>query len=378
MKIDDESIHVHVECKHGFALISGIRDDTLQPACFKENCRKQGEIWLQSQGLMASDEVGGAGAVMADIFQAGSVFFSQPLVIETHEYEEMDQDEVAWKREEGDSFVWKDAELPIRSQPLMWGTMPQGELQASMSTAVRQTENGAAADLAQEDADVLKHDLDEAGSVGAFVKILMGSNVGGKLFTKVMDSQHLDFNQKHYVKKTTVDRSRNWDHLFLDGRQVWRPCEVLEEISGSQVRLRFRCGHKIKETRQLVPFVASMVDQCCTAADFKKWKGSIAQMSKSSLQRVGETAGFGMMPVKTQAEKLLQADAFKMRGAAMGQHALMDDFFRTDEAQQVLQKRLDQRASGLAQQATSGSSSWGKQSAGHGTFARCSHGICEE
>ena len=36
VQIDDESIHVHVECKHGFALISGIRDVTLQPACFKK------------------------------------------------------------------------------------------------------------------------------------------------------------------------------------------------------------------------------------------------------------------------------------------------------------------------------------------------------
>ena len=276
VQIDEESIHVHVECKHDFSLISGIRDDTLQPACFKEKCKKQGEMWLQSQGLMASDEVELAGAAAVDTFQAGSVFFSQPLVIETHEYEEMDRDEVAWKREEGDSFVWKDAELPIRSQPLMWGTMPQGEMRASMSTTVRQTENGVAADLAQVDADALKHELDEAGSVGAFVEILMGSNVGGKLFTKVMASQYLDFDQKHYVKKTTVDRNGNWDRLFLDKWHVWRPCEVLEEISGSQVRLRFRCGEKIKETQRLVPFVASMVDQCCTTADFEKWKGSIA------------------------------------------------------------------------------------------------------
>ena len=43
VQVDDESIHVHVECKHGFALISGIRDDTLQPACFTEKCKQQGE-----------------------------------------------------------------------------------------------------------------------------------------------------------------------------------------------------------------------------------------------------------------------------------------------------------------------------------------------
>ena len=33
----------------------------------------------------------------------------------------------------------------------MWGTMPQGEMRASMPTAERQAENGVAADLAQED-----------------------------------------------------------------------------------------------------------------------------------------------------------------------------------------------------------------------------------
>lgn len=171
-------------------------------------------------------------------------------MIEAHAYEEMDRDEVAWKREEGDSFIWKDAELPIRSQPLMynvmymWGTMPQGEMRASMSMAERQTENGVAADLAQEDADNLKHELDEAGSVGAFVEILMGSNVGGKLLTKVMASQHLNFDQKHYAKKTTEDRNGNRDHLFLDKQQVWRRCEAMEEINGSQVRLQLRFRHK--------------------------------------------------------------------------------------------------------------------------------------
>lgn len=39
----------------------------------------------------------------------------------------------------------------------------------------------------------------------------------------------------------------------------------------------------------------------------------------------------------------MQADVFKMRGAVMGQHAPMDKFFRTDEAQEVIQKRLDKR-----------------------------------
>ena len=106
--------------------------------------------------------------------------------------------------------------------------------------------------------------------MGTFVEILMGSSVGGKLFTKVMASQHLNFDKKHYVKRNTADRNGNWDHLFLDKRQVWRPCDIMEEIDASQVRLRFRCGEKVKETHRLVPFVASMADQCCTEADFKK------------------------------------------------------------------------------------------------------------
>ena len=40
-----------------------------------------------------------------------------------------------------------------------------------------------------------------------------------------------------------------------------------------------------------------------------------------------------MMPTRVQDDQLMQAEAFSIRGAAMGQHASMDDFFRTDEAQ---------------------------------------------
>ena len=50
-----------------------------------------------------------------------------------------------------------------------------------------------------------------------------------------------------------------------------------------------------------------------------------------------------MMPVREQDSEPLQADVFEVRGAVMGQHASMDDFFRTDEAQQVIQKRHDER-----------------------------------
>ena len=46
-------MHVHVECKHGFALVSGMRDDTLQPACHRDKCKEDGEKWLRSEGLLS-------------------------------------------------------------------------------------------------------------------------------------------------------------------------------------------------------------------------------------------------------------------------------------------------------------------------------------
>ena len=52
-ELEPEEVHVHVECKHGFALISGTRDGTLQPACYKEKCREDGERWLKNEGLVA-------------------------------------------------------------------------------------------------------------------------------------------------------------------------------------------------------------------------------------------------------------------------------------------------------------------------------------
>ena len=48
----NEMVHVHVQCAHGFTLISGIRDDTLRPACFLTECKEEGESWLRSQGLV--------------------------------------------------------------------------------------------------------------------------------------------------------------------------------------------------------------------------------------------------------------------------------------------------------------------------------------
>ena len=41
--------HVYVECEHGFVLIRGIRDDTLQAVCSKVKCKAEGERWLRSQ-----------------------------------------------------------------------------------------------------------------------------------------------------------------------------------------------------------------------------------------------------------------------------------------------------------------------------------------
>ena len=48
----EEMVHVHVQCTHGFVLISGMRDDTLQPACDLAKFRREGKSWLRSQGLI--------------------------------------------------------------------------------------------------------------------------------------------------------------------------------------------------------------------------------------------------------------------------------------------------------------------------------------
>ena len=50
--------HVHVQCKHGFVLISGLRDDSLQPVCHRPKCKVEGERWLRSAGLTRSQLVG--------------------------------------------------------------------------------------------------------------------------------------------------------------------------------------------------------------------------------------------------------------------------------------------------------------------------------
>ena len=48
----EEETHVHVQCEHGFVLISGIRDNTLQPVRSKVKCKAEGERWLRSQRLL--------------------------------------------------------------------------------------------------------------------------------------------------------------------------------------------------------------------------------------------------------------------------------------------------------------------------------------
>lgn len=48
----EEEGHVHVQCEHGFVLISGIRDNTLQPECSNVKYKAEGERWLRSQRLL--------------------------------------------------------------------------------------------------------------------------------------------------------------------------------------------------------------------------------------------------------------------------------------------------------------------------------------
>ena len=45
---------VYVQCKHGWALISGEHDYTVQPVCSGEECRQEGANWLKSEGLVAA------------------------------------------------------------------------------------------------------------------------------------------------------------------------------------------------------------------------------------------------------------------------------------------------------------------------------------
>ena len=48
----EEKVHTYVQCKHGFALISGERDFSLKPACFKKTCVAEGKRWLQMEGVL--------------------------------------------------------------------------------------------------------------------------------------------------------------------------------------------------------------------------------------------------------------------------------------------------------------------------------------
>ena len=59
--------HVHVQCKHGFVLISGERDDSLQPVCYRSKCKVEGERWLRSAGLTHNQMVGAINSACADL-----------------------------------------------------------------------------------------------------------------------------------------------------------------------------------------------------------------------------------------------------------------------------------------------------------------------
>ena len=41
------TVRVHMECKHGFVLISGMQDDALKPVCTSARCRQDGYHWLK-------------------------------------------------------------------------------------------------------------------------------------------------------------------------------------------------------------------------------------------------------------------------------------------------------------------------------------------
>ena len=58
MPAKETRTHVHVQCKHGFVLISGERDDTLKPVCYNSECKAEGERWLRGAGLTQSQMVG--------------------------------------------------------------------------------------------------------------------------------------------------------------------------------------------------------------------------------------------------------------------------------------------------------------------------------
>ena len=47
-----EGPHVHVQCEHGYVLISGTQDVNLQPECSKAECKAEGTQWLISQHLL--------------------------------------------------------------------------------------------------------------------------------------------------------------------------------------------------------------------------------------------------------------------------------------------------------------------------------------
>ena len=57
--------HVHVQCKHGFVLISGLQDTSIKPVCYRKQCKVEGERWLRREGLTQDQLVGAINSVCA-------------------------------------------------------------------------------------------------------------------------------------------------------------------------------------------------------------------------------------------------------------------------------------------------------------------------
>ena len=55
--------HVHVQCQHGFVLISGLQDASIKPVCHRKQCKVEAERWLRSEGLTHGQLVGAINSV---------------------------------------------------------------------------------------------------------------------------------------------------------------------------------------------------------------------------------------------------------------------------------------------------------------------------
>ena len=90
--LDGESVHVHVECRHGFVLISGERDETLQPVCYRKQCKEQGTSWLE--GHVQAVQQFGQSAVVARGASVGAQ--EDMLVITSNTHDPFDSRHSSW------------------------------------------------------------------------------------------------------------------------------------------------------------------------------------------------------------------------------------------------------------------------------------------